>query len=128
MSDQDIIALLVKGRERFRQIIEIYRKERSEHVRLKKTGPYAPDLRTLREIERILAAAMSFLGALPEKPSQACAVGDSRQYVEQLLREIGDLLESVMVLDREMRAVAGALNNGPVGGAREQALRSYAGM
>ena len=126
MSDQDIIALLVKGRERFRQIIEIYRKERSEHERLSKPGPYAPSVRTLREIDRILAAAMSFLGALPEKPSQACSIDDSRQYVEQLLREIGDLLESVMILDREMRAVAGALNSAPVGGARAQALRSYA--
>ncbi len=121
MGEKDIIGALVKGRERFQHLVRLYLRQREEAAAAKScTG-------TLSEIEQCLAAAMNMLGGLPGKPGNACVTDEGRAYVEKLLREIADLLEVVMVLDREMRAVSSALSK-PVAPASPppNAIRAYA--
>lgn len=121
MCEQDIIGALVKGRERFRHLVRLYLRQREEAVETRASAA------ALLEIDQCLASAMGMLGELPGKPGDACATSEGRDYAARLLREIADLLEVVMVLDREMRTVSGAFQNNSHSGTRPaQAMRAYA--
>jgi hypothetical protein len=121
MGEQDIIGALVKGRERFRHLVRLYLRQREEAAAAR------PTTAILSEIDQCLAAAMGLFRDLPGKPGDACATDEGRNYAGKLLREIADLLEVVMVLDREMRTVSAALQQASRPGAsRDQALRAYA--
>lgn len=129
MSDQEIISALVKGRERFRKIVNIYRDERDRHAASAPAfvSGCNPDVAALRSIDGVLASALAVLNALPQKPVDACADEENRRYAAVLLKEIGDLLDAIMVLDREMRAVCSRISApaAPAAG-RGAAVRGYA--
>lgn len=123
MSEKQIIGALVKGRERFRNLVRLYLRQREQSASARPTAV------ALSEIDQCLAAAMGLLNELPGKPGDACATDEGRDYVGKLLREIAELLEVVMVLDREMRSVASAVRQPARSMARpEQAIRAYAGI
>lgn len=123
MSDEDIISALVKGRERFRRLVQVYKTERAE------TGKDdMPGINTLHEADTVLASALAHLNALPEKPSEACCDAETKAYAGQLLREIGDLLETIMIMDRELRGSFSRKKPAPhfAGANRSKMLQSYA--
>ncbi|MBI3985902.1 MAG: hypothetical protein HY343_03205 [Lentisphaerae bacterium] len=126
MSDEDIISALVKGRERFRQLLQLYQQQRAAPGEVRPAGK-GPAVGVLKESENLLTVALAHLKSLPEKPSQACAQSDNRQYAAQLLKEIGELLERVVVMDREMRRTPPSSPAVPLfGAARDKAMRQYA--
>lgn len=123
MSDQEIIAALVKGRERCRQLVQFYGRL---HAAIQEDESAAPGRESLETANRILTQVLLFLRSLPRKPSREIADGVAREDAERLLREIGDLLECAMVAERELRNRVSARNAAPAGAARDSALKMYA--
>ena len=117
MSDQDILAVLVKERERCRQLAQLYQAMRTQ------AGSSAPDRETLRTASRILTEVVKHLRELPRKPASELSTEPAREEARRLLREIGDLLERVMIAERETRERPPAP---PAGPAVNHALRMYA--
>lgn len=134
MTEEQIIGVLVKAREHFRRLVQLYQGGRAAG-----DGGAAGDgnnVRLFQEAERVLATALGLMQTLPEKPGQACAQPETRGYVDQLLKEISDALQLAMNMDRELRratTVAPAEATGvaaslpPAGTARQQAMRRYSG-
>ena len=134
MTDEDIIAILVKARERFRQLVRVYQRERISQAAV--TGGVAfPHVSIFKEAEQILTVAMTMLHTLPSKPSHSCVSPENKAYADQLLKEIGDLVQNAMLMDRELRKTAPvppipepANTQAPLPSvtARNRALRHYA--
>ena len=132
MSEMEIIGKLVKIREQFRRLAGIYQNARLEQ----NETAGQPDMAVLRRAAPILNAAMAQLGELPEKPVQDCQGSENREYAGKLLKEIGDLLQTTLIMDREARQVwmnMPAANDPipaddipPAGAARARAMRAYA--
>lgn len=123
MSDKDIISALVKGREAFRRLVQVYKAERTGSGQAN-----TPGINTLHEADTVLASALTHLHALPEKPSEACSDAESKAYAGRLLREIGDLLETIMIMDRELRGSFSRKKPAPrfPGVSSSKVLHSYA--
>lgn len=123
MSDEEILATLVKGRERCRQLVQFYHNIRAASA----PDGTPPDLSgiSLETASRILSQVLAHLHSLPQKPSELIRNSAKRQDAERLLREIGDLIESAMVAEREMREKVGARPMPPLGAARTSALKMY---
>jgi hypothetical protein len=121
MKDEEVIAALVKGRERCRQIVQLYQnlREASETRSVRSN-----DLATAN---RIMSQMLEYLHSLPRKPSQQMTSPSLRGEAERLLREIGDLLECAIVAERNLREQAGRSPSAPVGMARLAAIEQYGG-
>ena len=120
MNDEEIIASLVKGRERCRQIVQLYQNLRGCGAEGRPVDPV--------ELERangIMTQMLGYLHALPHKPSRTMTNPAAREHAEQLLREVGDLLETAIVAERELRDQMSRPVSAPAGTARMAAMRSY---
>lgn len=124
MSDEEILSTLVKGRERCRQLVQFYHNVRAASAP-DGTPPAIEDI-SLATASRILNQVLMHLHSLPRKPSALVQSVSKRQDAERLLREIGDLLESAMVAEREIREKVAARRTPPAGTARQSALKMYA--
>ena len=122
MSDQDILASLVKERENCRQLVQVYQ------------GMWAgedageicePPRDALLSANRILTQVLQRLRSLPEKPVHQLASEADREDARRLLRDIGDLLERAMVAERETRERAVNRRQPPAGAARHRAMGMY---
>ncbi len=123
VSDQEVIAVLVKERERCRQLVQLYQTIRQALT------PHGPDSESLDVANRILTHVLGQLHGLPRKPVDALSEEDARQDARRLLREIGDLLERAIVAEREVReGVRRSPLPPPAGMTRTHALRMYAAV
>lgn len=123
MSDQDILASLVKERERCRQLVQVYQGIWSAGDSDKAAA--TPNHDALLSANRILTQVLQHLRALPEKPANLLASETDRQDARRLLREIGDLLERAIVAERETRERAVQRQRPPAGAARTKAMDLY---
>jgi hypothetical protein len=123
MSNEEIIAQLVKGRERCRQLVQFYQKL---HAGAAGDPAAPPDKESLEMADRILTQVLAHLHSLPRKPSEQIADATERENAGRLLREIGDLIECAMVAERELRERAASQTEPPAGPARNSALKMYA--
>lgn len=123
MNDREVIAILVKQRERCRQLVQLY-----QVLRLHPAGGGSPalDREALTAANRILTQVLSHLRELPAKPAASMEADSDRQNAALLLREIGDLLERAIVADREIRQAAPIPPAPPTGAAKGKAMRLYA--
>lgn len=124
MSDEEILSTLVKGRERCRQLVQFYHNVRAASA-LDGTPPAIEDI-SLETANRILNQVLTYLHSLPRKPSALIQNISKRKDAERLLREIGDLLESAMVAEREIREKVASSRTPPAGPAKQSALKMYA--
>ncbi len=124
MSDEEIMAILVKERERCRQLTLLYRRMRAAAF---EAGGPAPDGAALDRANQILTQVLEQLRQIPGKPSEALANEPDRVAARRLLCEIGDLLEGVIIVERELRERCFNPQRPPAGAARDRALRVYAG-
>ncbi|HBA84864.1 MAG TPA: hypothetical protein DCZ95_12290 [Verrucomicrobia bacterium] len=122
MSDQEIIAVLVKERERCRQLVQLY-----QSLRAARDQGALPDPEVLQTANRILTQVLTHIRDLPRKPSTSLDTEDNRQEARRLLREIGDLLERAIVAERETRERATPKPAPPAGAVMNRAMRMYAG-
>jgi hypothetical protein len=118
MSDQEIIAVLIKERERCRQLVQLYQSLRTD------SGSGTPDKEALQTANRILTQVLSHIRDLPQKPASSLGTEDNRQEARRLLREISDLLERAIIAERETRERKPAPP--PAGAMMSKALRMYA--
>lgn len=103
MTDQEIIGLMVKGRECCRRVLLAYEK-------VWDSGGSSSDgsvesLKLLAGADLAAAQMLMHLDHLPEKPSEHIANDDQKVYADRVMGEIGMLLEKTMVLEREVRNV-----------------------
>ncbi|MFH0880986.1 MAG: hypothetical protein V2A34_14825 [Lentisphaerota bacterium] len=124
MSDQDIIASLVKERERCRQLVQLYQEMWASPD--DGAASTTPDPMALQTANRILTQVLSHLRSLPEKPANLLTAETDRQEARHLLREIGDLLERAIVAERETRERAVQRTRPPSGAVRNKAMQMYA--
>lgn len=122
MSDQDVIATLVKERERCRQLVNLYQQMRATPG----GGPRGAPQGTLEIADRILTQVLDHLRDLPRKPADDLESESGREEARRLLQEIGDLLERAMIAERECRA--GSVPPPPTGGVRARAMSLYANV
>ena len=121
MSEEDVIAAMVKGRECCRQLLKAY-----ETVHTGGNGG-SPDIEMLTMADRTVTRMMTCISNLPSGVAGAIVDESRRQYVARLLKEMGVLLERLMVLEREVRVTA--MNRKPrVSSVRPgfRALQAYA--
>ena len=122
MSEQEILAVLVKERERCRQLVQLY-----QSLRVERGGLGTPDPEALRTANRILTQVLGHIRDLPRKPASMLQAEADRQQAERLLREIGDLLERAIVAERESRQPPAPLPAVPPAGPQmNKAMRMYA--
>lgn len=117
---------MVKGRERCRQLVQFYQRMRAAQATARETPPI--DQPSLQEADRILTSALALLRSLPEKPVESCRDPENKAYAKRLLCEVGDLLESALIMDKEIRSGAVARQPACSGVARSAALRCYSGV
>ncbi len=100
MKTEDIISTLVKCRERCRQLMRLFRRIITE---LEQTGADQPDPELMKKADFILTQLLLQVRDLPPKPSHTIADHDRSREAERLLSEIGELMESTLVIEREVR-------------------------
>ena len=103
MSEEDVIAAMVKGRECCRQLIKAYERV---HTGEDAGNSGAADIEMLTTADRTVTRMMACLGDIPAGVAGGIADESRRQYVARLLKEMGLLLERLMVLEREVRVAA----------------------
>ena len=123
MSDQDILASLVKERENCRQLVQVYQGIWAKTG--ESNGLSEPPRDALISANRILTQVLMRLRSLPEKPVHQLVSENDREDARRLLREIGDLLERAMVAERETRERALSRQRPPAGAARDRAMGMY---
>jgi hypothetical protein len=125
MSDQEIIATLVKGRDRCRKLIQLYR---NLHLNQKdETTKSSYNINSMNTISVLLSQMLECLHSLPEKPSLKITSEPDKVQAEKIMQEIHDLIEGVIVAEREIRENYLKQHTPPAGTSRLAALRLYAG-
>ena len=124
MSDQEIIAMLVKQRERCRKLLQLYQKLSSTAM-ISGRG-ISVDNEDLQTANRVLNEVLMHIKFIPAKPMDTLVSHAEREHAQRLLEETGDLLERVMIMEREIREMVAVHPATPVGAARQQAMRMYA--
>ncbi len=125
MSEQEIIATLIKGRDRCRKLIQLYR---NLHLNEDANGAKKSyDLTSMNTISVLLSQMLECLRSLPPKPSLKITSMPDKIQAEKIMQEIHDLIEGVIVAEREIRERYLKQNTPPAGASRLSALRLYAG-
>ena len=101
MSDEEIISTLIKGRERCRQLVQLYQQVRNsdeEEATLKQVH-----VKLFNKANRLLSQVLGFIQNLPEKPTAIVRNPEKKKDADRILREMGDLLARAMVAEKETR-------------------------
>ena len=108
MSEDEILASMVKGRECCRQMIQAYELVRTGNGSTAK--PLLFDSTFLTSANRAVSQMLMHLKKIPQKMGEAMSSDFNRKYASRLLVETEDMLGKAVMLEREMRSVAGKAN------------------
>ncbi len=100
MNEDQIIEELRRNRKDCSELLEICCRLKTES---ELNAGEAPSRIGLEAIATLLSRIVPALRALPVRPCAAFAAGPKRAMATALLREIGELLECALVVERELR-------------------------
>jgi len=123
MSDDEMIATMVKGRELCRQLVRTYESAYAEAEAADMNEPER--LEGLTRADRTATRMLACLRQLPGRPTELLADDSRRRYVSRLMAEITVLLDRVMILEREVRNAAFGRSAGTSIAPSPRALRAY---
>ncbi len=107
MKDEQILSGLVCLREHCKTLVHSFLAH-APHEPGGTRRPAAGRLSLLERASGILDEIRTCLRSLPPKPYLTVSVPRDREHASRLLREIGDLAERVVVVERESRLLATA--------------------
>ncbi|OVE75194.1 hypothetical protein BVX97_05435 [bacterium E08(2017)] len=100
MSDEQIIARMVKGRECCRQLVKAFETARARDREVKADDD---NVSMLANADMTLSRMLTHLAELPDKLGDSVSEVENREYAMRLLGEIAELLQRAMILERELR-------------------------
>jgi len=115
MSEDQIVEELRRTRNDCSELLEICCRLKTES---ELNAGDVPSRAGLEAVATLLARIVPALRALPVRPCAAFAAGPKRATATALLREIGELLECALVVERELREYG---SRPPVAGANAYA-------
>lgn len=101
IEDRKIISSIVKGRELCRQLVQGFMTVRASTSVDRSFS--VEDVSLLRRIEKAVSGMLLQLRSIPQHPCEAVRGSEERRYVSELLSEISEMVETAVVLEREVR-------------------------